>query len=227
MERLELAGVRDRLFLVPRTWADLRFVDHTIDPSERPVPACYQGDPRIANAGPTGHGSVCTIRSWLSMWSLETSEFRGETHLGALTMPALVIQATADSGVFSSDADRIYASMASDDKERVDVAGDHYFRRPCRGARHRGGRDRLLAPREVRMTTAAPGSSAAVARRGSGLPAGDASSAAARAEAAVPALRVLDPRPRRDGRILGPPQPRQRRAPRDRSVSAFTAPGEP
>lgn len=37
------------------------------------------------------------------------------------------------------------------------------------------------------MTTAAPGSSAAVARRGSGLPAGDASSAAARAEAAVPA----------------------------------------
>lgn len=128
LERLNLAGVPDRLFLVPRTWADLRFVDPTIDPSERPVPACYRGEPRAANAGPTGIGSVNTIRSWLSMWSLEASECRGEAHLGALTMPALVIQATADSGVFSSDADRIYASIASKDKERVDVAGDHYFR---------------------------------------------------------------------------------------------------
>lgn len=133
--RLEAAGVWDRLFILPRTWADPRFVDPSIDPSERPTPACYRGDPRAANAGVTGIGTVNTLRSWLSMWSLETSQCRSESHLGALTMPALVVQATADSGVFPSDAAQIHAGIAATDKERIDLPGDHYFRDPP-GARH-------------------------------------------------------------------------------------------
>ena len=128
LARLNGLGVPDRLFLLPRTWADLRFVDATLDPSERPVPYCYRGDPRKANLSVTGIGAINTLRSWLSMWSLETSQARSELHLAALTMPALVIQATADSGVFPSDADTIYAQIAAADKTRLDIKGEHYFR---------------------------------------------------------------------------------------------------
>jgi pimeloyl-ACP methyl ester carboxylesterase len=128
LARLNEAGVPDRLFLLPRTWADLRFVDATLDPSDRPVPYCYRGDPKAANRGVTGVGAINTLRSWLSMWSLETSQARSELHLAALTVPALVIQATADSGVFPSDADTIYAQLAAPDKTRLDIKGEHYFR---------------------------------------------------------------------------------------------------
>lgn len=130
LARLTATGVPDRLFLLPRTWADLRFTDASIDPSERPVPYCYRGDPRLANAGVTGVGAINTLHSWLSMWSLETSQCRSELHLARLTMPALVIQATADSGVFPSDAAQIYAQIAAADKTRLDLKGDHYFRDP-------------------------------------------------------------------------------------------------
>lgn len=128
LARLTAAGIPDRLFLLPRTWADLRFVDPALDPSDRPTPLCYRGDPRQANAGVTGVGAINTLRSWLSMWSLETSQCRSELHLAALTMPALVIQATADSGVFPSDAATIFDQIAAADKTRQDVAGEHYFR---------------------------------------------------------------------------------------------------
>ncbi len=130
LARLTATGVPDRLFLLPRTWADLRFTDASIDPSDRPVPSCYRGDPRLANAGVTGVGAINTLHSWLSMWSLETSQCRSELHLASLTMPALVIQATADSGVFPSDAAQIYAQIAAADKTRLDLKGDHYFRDP-------------------------------------------------------------------------------------------------
>lgn len=128
--RLEAAGLWDRLFVVAGTWADPRFVDPTIDPSDRPTPACYWGDPRVANSGVAGIAGVNTLRSWLNMWSLETSQCRSDAHLAALTLPALVVQATADSGVFPSDAARIYDGIAAADKERVDLPGDHYFRHP-------------------------------------------------------------------------------------------------
>jgi hypothetical protein len=121
------AGVPDRLFLTHRTWADPRFVDPAIDPSDRPTPACYRGDPRRANYGVAGVGNVNTLRSWLSMWSLETSQCRSGLHLSALGLPTLVIQPTADTGVFTSDADGIFQAVAATDKERVDMPGDHYF----------------------------------------------------------------------------------------------------
>ncbi len=132
LARLERTGIHDRLFVVPRTWADLRFVDSAIDPSDRPTPYCYRGDPRMANTGVTGIGALNTLRSWLAMWSLETSQCRSEAHLSALTVPALVIQATADSGVFPSDATAIYSQIGSADKTRLDLPGDHYFRKPDR-----------------------------------------------------------------------------------------------
>ena len=51
LTRCAEAGVRDRLFVVSRVWADPRFVDPTLDPNERPANSCYLGDPRTRQSG--------------------------------------------------------------------------------------------------------------------------------------------------------------------------------
>jgi hypothetical protein len=127
LQRLNAAGISDRIFPLSRTWADLRFMDPAIDPSERPCPACYAGNPAFANRSPFGIGRANSLRAWLSMWSLETSQCRGEPHLSKLTMPALVIQSLGDTGVFPSDARTIFGALASADKTLEFLPGAHYF----------------------------------------------------------------------------------------------------
>ena len=126
LERLEAAGIHDRIFVVNRQWADLRFLDLTIDPSDRRA-GCYFGDPRTANYGSWGLASTCTLRGWLSMWSLSAARCRGAEHLRRARVPALVVQSTADQGVFPSDARAIYDNLGSADKRLELVRGRHYF----------------------------------------------------------------------------------------------------
>ena len=113
-----------------RAWADLRFVDLTLDPSDRPA-GCYYGDPRIANRMPFGLAASNTLRSWLSMWSLSESQCRAELHLPRVTQPALVIQSMADQGCFPSDAHAIHDQLGSSDKTLHFMAGDHYLLSPA------------------------------------------------------------------------------------------------
>jgi hypothetical protein len=134
LARLHEAGVTDRVFTLQRTWADPRFVDPALDPSDRPTPACYLGDPARANRGVFGIGIMSTLRTWLEMWSLEDSRCGGAEHLAKIAVPALVVQPTQDTGVFASDAAAIFDALASTDKQRIDLEGDHYFREPA-GAR--------------------------------------------------------------------------------------------
>ena len=134
LERITALGYHDMPFSVLRTWADPRMVDATIEPSDRPAGHCYRGPTEAANKGGHGIGGQTTLRNWLNMWSLEESPCRGEAHLGNVTVPALVMNPTGDSGVFPSDADRIHDTIASTDKTRIDLPGDHYFLEPA-GAR--------------------------------------------------------------------------------------------
>ena len=124
--RLQGLGMYDRLFNVNRAWADLRFADLTIDPSDREV-GCYVGDPKWANYSPFGLGTTNTLRTWLSMWSLSASQCKGSAHLQRITVPSLVIQSTADRGVFPSDARLIHGDLAATDKQLEFLPGEHYF----------------------------------------------------------------------------------------------------
>jgi pimeloyl-ACP methyl ester carboxylesterase len=126
LARVNAAGVPDVLFPLYRTWADLRFMDPAIDPSERPCPGCYAGDPAGANKRP-GIGRVNSCRTWLSMWSLEDSKCQGGPQLARIVVPALVVQSIADMGVFPSDARGIHAALASPDKTLELIPGAHYF----------------------------------------------------------------------------------------------------
>lgn len=127
LARLNAAGISDRIFPLFRTWADLRFVDPAVEPTERPCPGCYAGLPQFANRSPFGIGRTATLRAWLSMWSLETSNCQGPPQLAKMTAPALVVQSMADMGVFPSDARKIFASIAATDKTLEFVPGAHYF----------------------------------------------------------------------------------------------------
>lgn len=129
-ERLQRHGLRDRAFIMQRAWADLRVMDGALDPSDRPIGVCYAGDPRQANFAPRGVGLTNTLRTWLSMWSLRESQCRGAPHLKRIEVPALVVQSTADTGVFPSDAHAIHDALASSDKSLEFVTGDHYLVEP-------------------------------------------------------------------------------------------------
>jgi len=134
LERVTTAGLTDRLFTLARTWADPRMVDPTLDPSDRPPNMCYPGEPRKANMSVWGIGGANTLRTWLSMWSLETSQCRGEPHLARVEVPTIVVNAVSDTGVFPSDAAKIFDAVGSKDKSLHSLPGDHYFLEPA-GAR--------------------------------------------------------------------------------------------
>jgi pimeloyl-ACP methyl ester carboxylesterase len=137
LSQLEILGrsrARDRLFLVPRSWADLRMIDPAIEPSDRRPNWCYLGEPVKANYGVYGVGTVSTLRTWLSMWSLRTSQCTAAPHLARITLPSLVIHATADACVYESDARALYDALAATDKQLVTVKADHYLQEPA-GAR--------------------------------------------------------------------------------------------
>ncbi len=126
LARLNAAGTPDRLFPLFRCWGDLRFMDGAIDPSERKTPMCYRGHPAVANRTPS-IGRANTLRTWLSMWSLETSKCQGGEQLAKLDVPALVVQGLADTGVFPSDARKIFEAIGTEDKSLQLVTGQHYF----------------------------------------------------------------------------------------------------
>ena len=130
LSRLSALGMADRAFNLYRTWADLRLMDPSIDPSDRRPQWCYAGNPRSANFSPRGIGLTNTLRTWLSMWSLAESHCQGPPHLGRIEEPALVIQSLADTGVFPSDAQGIFDALATEDKELHLITGDHYLETP-------------------------------------------------------------------------------------------------
>jgi pimeloyl-ACP methyl ester carboxylesterase len=126
LKRLNEAGIPDRLFPVYRTQGDLRYLDPNIDPSERHVPECLRGDPYVANHLP-GSGRFNSLKTWLSMWSLETSLCKGPPQLAKIMQPSLVVQGLADPGVFPSDAKSIFESLGASDKTLHLISGAHYF----------------------------------------------------------------------------------------------------
>ena len=113
-------------FTVYRTEADPRYVDPTIDPSARDYGSLFGHRPDVINYGPFGFARVVTPEAWLSTWSGLRSNASILVNGHRLEVPAMIVEYDADNAVFPSDARAILASLASDDKTLVTVAGDHY-----------------------------------------------------------------------------------------------------
>jgi len=111
---------------VYRTEADPRCVDLSIDPSARDYGSLFGTRPDVINYGPFGFARVVTPEAWLSTWSGLSSHADTAASAASVDVPALVISYTADNAVFPADATAIFEALASKDKQRLDVAGDHY-----------------------------------------------------------------------------------------------------
>ena len=123
----EGGGVEDLPFTVHGTCADLRFLDQSIEPSDR-EPGTLWGDPWVANFLPASLGHNTSLRSWLSQWSLE-SNADGPFHLGRVSVPVLVAYGSADNAAFPAHAKALYDGVGHDDKQLVELAGaNHYFK---------------------------------------------------------------------------------------------------
>jgi pimeloyl-ACP methyl ester carboxylesterase len=126
---LEKAGgeLSDLPFLVHGTTADPRFLDVTLDPSDR-TPGTMWGPTEVANMMPASLGHFCSLRSWLSQWSLDETNCDGPLHLARTSIPTLVMYGTADQVVFPSYATQQYDAVPHGDKLLVPVEqGLHYL----------------------------------------------------------------------------------------------------
>lgn len=114
------------IFQVWRTNADLRCYDLSLDPSDRHWGTVWGADPYASNLGSVGFARVCTPESWLSTWSGLSSNASFERCGAAIRQPALMIGYSGDNTVFPGDLDGIFSAIASVEKERHAVRGNHH-----------------------------------------------------------------------------------------------------
>lgn len=118
----------ERGFTTHGTMADPRFIDATLDPSDRKPDWCMLGDPRQANDGPIALARFSTLRSWLSQWSYDDSNADGLKCAAAVHVPILVIENSADDACTPSHAARLMAAAVNAPQEHHVIQGaTHYY----------------------------------------------------------------------------------------------------
>jgi len=131
-ERLRLArhALQRRYLLIYRTLADPRYLDPTLDPSERPLGSIfsYGRDPIAGNYG-EGLARAMSARGWLSTWSGLSSNAALERTLPGVRVPTQVICPMADTDIYPGDCRQAFAASAAEDKSYHELPGaDHYLR---------------------------------------------------------------------------------------------------
>jgi pimeloyl-ACP methyl ester carboxylesterase len=131
-EQLSTLEKDDRLpddlpFLVHGTCADPRFVDLSIEPSDRKAGTLW-GDPEKANLLPASLGHQTSLRSWLSQWSIDESNCDAIAHLPRVSVPVLIMYGSADNAAFPAHALSMYEAARPERRELIEIKGaDHYF----------------------------------------------------------------------------------------------------
>lgn len=130
LEALRAAGRPhdERAFVVHGTLADPRVLDPAIDPNEREPGVSFLGDPRVVNDGPIGLARFCSLRSWLSQWSVDDANADGVRAAADVTVPALVVSNGADNICTPGYAGEVFEALASEDKSELKIAhANHYY----------------------------------------------------------------------------------------------------
>ncbi|GAA3546108.1 hypothetical protein GCM10022222_32210 [Amycolatopsis ultiminotia] len=115
-----------RIITVYRTDADLRTVDLTLDPSERPYGSLFGKRPDLINYGRTGFGRFTTPEAWLSTWSGLSTNADFVRCAPGVTVPTLFLELTGDQGAFPSDTRRMIAALGAGDVTVATVHGLHF-----------------------------------------------------------------------------------------------------
>lgn len=114
------------VIVVHRTDADLRGVDHSLDPNDRPYGSLFGRRPDLTNYGLVGFGRVSSPEAWLSTWSGPFSRANLARCAPGVPGPTLLVELTGDQACFPADAERFAAAFASSDVTHVRVPGRHF-----------------------------------------------------------------------------------------------------
>ncbi|OZG26367.1 alpha/beta hydrolase [Williamsia sp. 1138] len=120
------AVLAPRVLTVYRTDADLRFVDLSLSPNDRPYGSLFGRRPDLTNYGLVGFGRLSTPDAWLSTWSGLSSNAAFVRCAPGVKVPTLFVELTGDQACFPEDAAEIVASFGSDDVTHVRVEGTHF-----------------------------------------------------------------------------------------------------
>ena len=118
----------ERAFVVHGTLADPRALDPSIDPNERVPGESFLGDPRVVNNSPIGLARYCSLRSWLSQWSIDDANADGLRAAADVDVPALVVSNGADNICTPGYSTALFEALAGEDKSELRIAGaNHYY----------------------------------------------------------------------------------------------------
>jgi hypothetical protein len=109
-----------------RTDADLRGVDLSIDPNDRPYGSLLGRRPDLTNYGVIGFARMTTPEAWLSTWSAISSRAGLLRCIASVRVSILLVELTGDQACFPADAAAIVETAAADDVVHVRVAGKHF-----------------------------------------------------------------------------------------------------
>jgi pimeloyl-ACP methyl ester carboxylesterase len=124
--------------LIYRTLADPRYLDPTLDPSQRPAGSIFSfgRDPIVGNFG-EGLARTMSARGWLSTWSGLSSNASLARTMPHIRVPTLVIGASADMDIYPSETRAAFTASGAADKEHVDLPWAGHYLQPvgAEGAR--------------------------------------------------------------------------------------------
>jgi len=124
--RIKRQAVDTRPIIVYRTDASIAFTDLSIFPSKRVVGTFLALDTQMLNYFRQNIGSYKTPRAWLSASCELTSNSNLRKSLPHISVPTLVVNFTADRGVYPDDGEEMLALSASDDKQLHFFDADHF-----------------------------------------------------------------------------------------------------
>ncbi|HWD80185.1 MAG TPA: alpha/beta hydrolase [Kribbella sp.] len=119
-------AIAPRVLTTYRTDADLRNVDLSLDPNERPYGSLFGRRPDLTNYGLVGFGRLATAEAWLSTWSANTTNADFARCAPGVTVPSLLLELTGDQASFPADIARFRAALGVDDVTVASVPGTHF-----------------------------------------------------------------------------------------------------
>jgi hypothetical protein len=115
-----------RVLTTYRTDADLRGVDLSLDPNDRPYGSLFGRRPDLTNFGLVGFGRFSTPEAWLSTWSGLSSQADLLRCMPNVTAPTLLVELTGDQACFPADVGAIAAAHGAQDFTVTRVPGTHF-----------------------------------------------------------------------------------------------------